>query len=342
MTTFKFKWAYMTVANANMQYTSSVNIPIWNYTKLQKIVVYGALNNTTFILFDKTRNTNPAISTQTPTLNLHNELFEYEKLIDIGGTRYGQTYNKSFNYIDIINSKWETAWEPWRNKTFYVEYIYDDLGYDVSAYRTNNVPLQFIFKEYNFTASDVQQYKTIGYTASELKAAGIKFSVLLNGGYSMDDLFSALWNLYADNPNDFISYFNSLKTGNTTISAENALLKTANSSLSTENLSLSTANSSLNVENTLLKTANSSLSTENLSLSTANSSLNVENALLKTANSSLSTENASLSTEISSLSTENTLLKTENTLLKTEISNNTTNISNDIQCSIQICKWETL
>jgi hypothetical protein len=305
----------MTTANANMQYTSSVNIPIWNYTKLQKIVVYGAHNNSTFVLFNKTRTMNPIILEQTKTINLHYELFEYEKTADIEITpRYGQSY-KPMKYIRIINAKWETEWEPWTVKTFYVEYIYDDLGYDISLYKTNNVPLQFIFKEYNFSTTDIQQYKTLGYTASELKAAGIKFSALLGGGYSMDVLFSVLWNLYTDNPNDFITYFNSMKTGDPAINAENASLKTAILSLTAENTSLKTVY-------LLLETTD----TENTLLQTENTSLKTENALLKP-------ENALLKNNIESL-------ESEITLLKTEISNNTTNIAT--QCSLQICKWETL
>lgn len=310
-TTFKFKWAYMTASDTTMQYTSSVNIPIWNYAKLQKITVYGGFLNNTIILFDKTRTANPVISSETPSFNLHNELVEFEKIrFVLNGKRYGDPYTMLF-YVDVdkVNDKFETSWRV-GDRTYYVEYTYDVLGYDISSYRTNNVPLQIIFKEYNFSTTDIQQYKSMGYTASEMKAAGIKFSVLLNGGYSMDELFSALWsfhtnnpNDFIDNPNDFINYFNSMKTGNLTITAENASLKTTNSSL--------------NVENALLKNVNTSL--------------NEENTLLQTDNTSLQTDNTLLKNNIESL-------ESEITLLKTEISNNTTNT----QCSIQICKWETL
>ena len=313
-TTFKFKWAYMTASDTTMQYTSSVNIPIWNYAKLQKIVFYGGFLNNTIILFDKTRSTNPAISSETPSFNLHNELVEYEKIrFTLNGKRYGDPYTMLFYVeVNIVNDKFVTSLREGdkTRKEYYVEYTYDVLGYDNSLYKKNNVPLQFIFKEYNFSTTDIQQYKRMGYTASEMKAAGIKFSVLLNGGYSMDELFSALWsfhtnnqNDYIDNPNDFINYFNSMKTGNLTITAENASLKTANSSL--------------NVEITLLKNVNTLLQTDNTSMKTDNTSLQRDNTLLKNNIESL---------------------ESEITLLKTEISNNTTNT----QCSIQICKWETL
>ena len=310
-TTFKFKWAYMTASDTTMQYTSSVNIPIWNYTKLQKITVYGGLLHKTIILFDKTRTANPVISSETPSFNLHNELIEFEKIsFVLDGKRYGDPYTMLF-YVDIykVNDKFETSWRV-GDRTYYVEYTYDILGYDISSYKKNNVPLQIIFKEYNFSPTDIQQYKSMGYTASEMKAAGIKFSVLLSGGYNMDELFSALWsfhtnnpNDFIDNPNDFINYFNSLKNGNPAITAENASLKNANLVLNNENVSL--------------KNANLMLGNENVSLENANLVLNNENVSLKNANMVLNNENVSL----------------KNTNISPTINNT---------CSIQICKWSSI
>ncbi len=314
-TTFKFKWAYMTTANANMQYTSSVNIPIWNYPKLQKIVVLNK-DNVKFVLFDKTRATNPAISSQTPTLNLHDQLFQLEKLLAASkNTLYGQSFIP-MKYIDIINDKFETAWEAWTNKTFYVEYTYDDLGYDVSMYKKNNVPLQFIFREYTFSNADIQQYKTIGYTANELKSAGLQFSVLFNGGYSLDELLPVVFDLYTDISGVFTTY---VKTGNSSLINENTLLKTANISLTEENTSLKNVNTYLTNQNSSFKTVNISVNSENTLLKTANTSLTNEISSLKTVNASLTNEISSLKTINSSLTNEISSLKIANSSLITKI-----------------------
>ena len=173
-TNFKFKWAYMTASDTTMKYTSSVNIPIWNYTKLKKITVYGVFLNNTSVLFDKTRSTNPAISSDTPSFNLHNELVEYEKIrFILDGKRYGDPYTMLF-YVEVnkINDKFVTTLREGDKivKEYYVEYTYDVLGYDNSLYKKNNVPLQLIFKEYNFSTTDIQPYKSMGYTAPSIVA----------------------------------------------------------------------------------------------------------------------------------------------------------------------------
>ena len=285
---FKFKWAYMTAANASMQYTSTVNIPIWNYPKLQKIVVNGGFLNNTIIVFDKTRSTNPVISSETPTFNLHNELIEFEKIrFTLNGKRYGNPYTMLF-YVEVNPEKFETSWRE-GDRTYHVEYIYDDLGYDISSFRNNNIPLQFVFQEYNLSFADVQKYKTMGYTANELRVAGLKFSVLLNGGYSMDELFPVLWELYTDMPNEFSGYLNRLHT---------------------EIMPLKTEVLSLNADNTSLKTEKTLLTTEI-------TSLNNNNMLMTNDNTSFKTEITLLTTEIISLKTEITSLKTGYTSTKT-------------------------
>ena len=355
-TTFKFKWAYMTASDTTMQYTSSVNIPIWNYTKLKKITVYGVFLNNTIVLFDKTRSTNPAISSDTPSFNLHNELVEYEKIrFILDGKRYGDPYTMLF-YVEVnkINDKFVTTLREGDKivKEYYVEYTYDVLGYDNSLYKKNNVPLQFIFKEYIFSPTDIQQYKSMGYTANEMKAAGIKFSVLLGGGYNMDELFSALWsfhtnnpNDFIDNPNDFIDYFNSLKNGNPAITAENASMKNANLVLNNENASLKNAAIMLNNKNASLENTNLVLNNENASLKNANLVLNNENVSLKNANLVLNNDNVSLQTANMVLGNENVSLQTANMVLNNEnvsLKNANTSPTINNSCSIQICKWSSI
>jgi hypothetical protein len=143
---FDFKWAYIGSAYTTMQYTSNNYIPIWNYNKLKKIVVTNSSNtNLKFILFDKTRGTsNPAISTAS-SLDLKYELYNFERLLDLGGNLYGQTYI-SMDYIRILNDRLETGWRNWTDRSFNVTYTYDFFEYDIT--QKGALPLQFIFDSF--------------------------------------------------------------------------------------------------------------------------------------------------------------------------------------------------
>jgi hypothetical protein len=140
---FSFKWAYISSIYTTMMYTSTQNIPIWNYDKLQKIVVSNSTNSALkFILFDKSRGvTNPAISTVS-SYNLHNELFKFEKLFaDTRVKLYGQTYSHMY-YIEFINNTFETKWVVQPARSFNITYTYDYFEYDIT--KKGVLPLQFI------------------------------------------------------------------------------------------------------------------------------------------------------------------------------------------------------
>jgi hypothetical protein len=73
------------------------------------------------------------------------------------------------DYIEVINDKFETEWVVRPARAFNITYTYDYFEYDIT--KKGVLPLQFIFKDYSFTSSDVRGYKTMGYTAEELNKA---------------------------------------------------------------------------------------------------------------------------------------------------------------------------
>ena len=336
---FSFKWAYMNPSDTIMKYTSTVNIPIWNYAKLQKIVVTNS-NNTdlNFIFFDKSRKeTNPAISTVS-SLNLHNELLNFQRLSFTAastggpiGTMYGQAYS-NMEYLQIISYNLDIRWTFYQKRSFIVTYTYDYFEYVTP--KSINLPLQFIFNNYNFTASDVTQYKTMGYTADELIKAGLKFSQLLGGYNIMDELFPALCKLYSDIDVQFIDAINSLKNNITQLRYENNVLTDENSGLNTECAKLNANNEKLTDEISVLKDENRVLTDENSGLNNECAKLNANNekltdeiSVLKDENTELAGKNNNLNNQYNTLTTENNSTTNDNTTLnKTNITVNNTNI----------------
>ena len=346
---FTFKWAHM--SDTTMSYTSTTSIPIWNYTKLRKIVVTNSSNSSLkFVLFDKSRGTNNPSISAVSSLNLHAELLNFSKVFAIHGDRgslYGQPYI-NMQYIKILNDKFETGWWfIYDVRSFNVTYTYDYFEYDITT--KGALPLQFIFKDYSFTTEDVTKYKTIGYTAEELVQAGLKYSQLLNGGYNIiDDLFPVLCKLNSDINTQFIEAINTLKTSttNTALMSENITLKntittltTTNTKLTSENNTLKNTNTTLTAElnaftennetltNTALTSENNELKNANISLTTTNTALTSENNELKNANTTLNNTNTTLTAELNALkntntntklTTENNALKNTNTKLTTE------------------------
>lgn len=313
---FSFKWAYISSTYTTMKYTSTNNIPIWNYDKLQKIVVTNSTNSALkFILFDKSRGvTNPAISTVS-SYNLHNELFKFEKLFaDTRVKLYGQTYI-DMDYIEVINDKFETEWVVRPARAFNITYTYDYFEYDIT--KKGVLPLQFIFKDYSFTSEDVRGYKTMGYTAEELNKAGLTFRQLLDGGYNiMDELFPVLSKLYSDIDTEFIEAINLLKSTNTRLITENTTLTNQNTTLTAENNSIKNVNTTLKYTNTTVNNTNIIVNNTNITLNNTNTALNNTNILLKDTNNILKNTNTILSTTNNTLKDTNTILSTENNRLR--------------------------
>jgi predicted nuclease with TOPRIM domain len=333
---FSFKWAYINTSYKTMQYTSTVNIPIWNYAKLQKIVVTNSINNLLkFVVFDKNRGTNnPAISTVS-SLNLQGELFKLENLYASGDIRYDKLYGQAYikmDYLKIMNSNLEIGWLNYVDRSFIVTYTYDYFEYVTP--KSINLPLQFIFNNYNFTASDVTQYKTMGYTADELIKAGLKFSQLLGGYNIMDELFPALCKSYSDIDVEFIAAIDTLKNNTTQLRYENNVLAGENSGLNNECAKLNANNEKLTDEISVLKDENRVLTDENSGLNNECAKLNANNekltdeiSVLKDENTELAGKNNNLNNQYNTLTTENNSTTNDNTTLnKTNITVNNTNI----------------
>ena len=336
---FSFKWAYINTSYKTMQYTSTVNIPIWNYAKLQKIVVTNSINNLLkFVVFDKNRGTNnPAISTVS-SLNLQGELFKLENLYASGDIRYDKLYGQAYikmDYLKIMNSNLEIGWLNYVDRSFIVTYTYDYFEYVTP--KSINLPLQFIFNNYNFTASDVTQYKTMGYTADELIKAGLKFSQLLGGYNIMDELFPALCKSYSDIDVEFIAAIDTLKNNTTQLRYENNVLAGENSGLNNEcaklnannekltdeisvlkdeNTELAGKNNNLNNQYNTLTTENNSTTNDNTTLNKTNITVNNTNILLKDTNNILKNTNNTLKETNTILHTTNTILTTENNRIR--------------------------
>ena len=324
---FSFKWAYITSSNTVMQHTSTNYIPIWNYAKLKKIVVANTIDTrSTFILFDKARGAiNPDISTVS-SIDLKNELFKFVNLLASGTATsrlYGQAYHSYMDYIRIKNDRLETEWVNWPDRAFYVTYTYDFFEYDTT--KKNELPLQFLFKDYNFTPSSVANYKTMGYTAEELIKAGLKFGQLSNGGYNItDDLFPVLCKLYSDIDVQFINAMNTLKTSNATLTTSNATLTTSNATLTAEKNALTNTNGILTINNEIL-------TTENKALTNTNGILTTENNELKSMNTTITTFNATLIAEKNELTNTNGILTIENDALKKNTNTKLTTENNSLK-----------
>lgn len=292
---FSFKWAYINSSYTTMKYTSTQNIPIWNYDKLQKIVVTNSSINPVlnFILFDKSRVYNPALHSALSSYNLHGELFKFENLYASGDIRYDKLYGQEYikmNYLKIMNSNLEIGWLNYPDRSFNVTYTYDYFEYDFT--KKGALPLEFIFKDYNFTSESVQKYKTMGYTAEELIKAGLKFSQLLNAGYNItDELFPVLCKLYSDIDVDFIYAINRLKNANTRLTTQNITLITENNTLKDANISLTANNDELKNTNITVNNTNITVNNTNILLKDTNNILKSTNTVLIRTNTILSTGN---------------------------------------------------
>ena len=293
---FTFKWASTKTIQTSsgthtttINYTSTTSIPIWKYGSLQKIVVKTRsiknsfidfdINNN-FILFDKTRDSNPALTDNNP-FNLHDELLKFQKLSDNKIPLYGQPCNDMY-YVngEGMSKPIIDFYIMAMDRTFNVTYTYKYFDCDIP--KSIGLPLQFLFNDYIFTTSDVTKYTTMGYTPDDLIKAGLKYSQLLNAGYNIiDDLFPVLFE-----PSgiavECIKAINNLKNVNTILNKTNTiaintniLLKDTNNILTNTNTILSTTNNTLKDTNTILSTTNNTLKDTNTILSTENNRIRI-------------------------------------------------------------------
>ena len=337
---FTFKWASTETergtASTTINYTSTTSIPIWRYNKLQKIVVktgsiknpIGVIDTTTlnFTLFDKNRPSNPALTDNNP-FNLHDELLNFEKLLDTKILRYGQPYNHMY-YVNGEGMKKPITdfYNMGIDRTFNVTYTYEYFEYVTP--KNIGLPLQFLFNDYNFTASDVTKYRTMGYTLDDLIKAGLKYSQLLNAGYNIiDDLFPVLFE-----PSGIavqcIEAINNLKNNITQLTANNGKLTDENSGLNNECAKLNANNGKLTDENSVLTDDVTRLTAENSGLNNECAKLNDNNGKLTDENNSIKNINTILNrTNKIAINTNDLLQTTNNTLHST---NTALKVTNDL------------
>ena len=280
---FSFKWASTETErgteSTTINYTSTTSIPIWRYNNLQKIVVktrsiknsfidFDINNlNLNFILFDKTRDSNPALTDNNP-FNLHDELLKFEKVLYTKIPLYGQPYNHMY-YVNMeaaVNNYKTSFYRMGMDRTFNVTYTYNYFEYVTP--KSIGLPLQFLFNDFILTASDATKYKAMGYTVDDLIKAGLNYTQLILCGYNIiDDLFPELCKPSGIDV-ECIKAINSLKTTNNTLKVANDLLQATNNTLHSTNTTLTTTNNTLKVTNDLLKTTNNTLHSTNTALRT--------------------------------------------------------------------------